>query len=521
MKLRITAEAVVTAKGAIGDTVLVEDGVVIAVGDRSELDSADETVSYEGAWMAPGFRDAHIHVTPYAALLHGCSLKSATTIDDLIERLVAHARSLEPGRPVVATRMDDESLAERRLPTRYDLDRATPDRPAVVYRYCGHVAVANSIALDRSGIGPGTPDPDGGSIDRDEAGTPTGVLRETAAGLVAPSLARGATMDPDQLLDALHRLAGLGLTSVGAMMGYGELPHERLAAELAVWSEIADRLPIRVHGIVITDDPAVLEQAGAVLGRPASRISWLGVKRFADGSLGGHTAAMHAPFSDTPSTGTLRLSDVDAAIARASVDRGGMVAIHAIGDRAVDGVLDLFEGMTARGVDPNALRMEHVSVIGPGQIHRFARSGVTACVQPAFLASEAEWVVDRVGPAREPWLYPFRSMLRAGIPLAGSSDCPVEPPHPLWGMAAAVDRAGVRPVEALTPLEALHLFTDGAARALREPVPLSPGSPADLVVLDTNPSTATADAFRRTQVIDTLVDGEVVAVDRSKPVWVD
>jgi hypothetical protein len=130
-------------------------------------------------------------------------------------------------------------------------------------------------------------------------------------------------------------------------------------------------------------------------------------------------------------------------------------------------------------------------------------------------------VVGRVGAARERWVYPFRSMRDAGIPLAGSSDCPVEPPHPLWGMAAAVDRHGITPSEALEPWEALHLFTDGAARALREPPPLAVGSPADLVIVDTDLTRTDAAGIRDAAVIDTYVDGESLALDRTIPAWVD
>lgn len=200
---------------------------------------------------------------------------------------------------------------------------------------------------------------------------------------------------------------------------------------------------------------------------------------------------------------------------------GGVAAIHAIGDRAVSGVLDIFERLIASGADPAALRMEHVSIIDPPLAERFAKLGVTAVIQPAFLASESQWVFDRVGADREAWVYPFRSMGELGIPMAGSSDCPVEPPHPLWGMAAAIDRHGITPDEALDPLDALGLFTVGGARTLREPPPLAVGSPADLIVVDIDPSTATAASIHDATVVDTYVDGEVVDVDRSRSIWVD
>ncbi len=516
----VSAGSVATGRGIVGDSILIVDGRVAAVDMRDEMavpGTAEKR--YEGAAIVPGLRDAHFHPVSYAALLDGCSLKAATDIEDLKTLLVDYASSLEDGEPVVATRLDDESLAEGRLPTRDDLDAAIFDRPVVIYRYCGHVAVANTMALAASGITADTADPVGGTIDRASGGRPTGILRETATGLISGALARGTQLSDEKLLAALRGLAGLGITSIGAMIGYGERSFEQLEAELDLWRRIAERLPIKVHGFVITDTPKRLVESARSLKGVSPRLRWLGVKRFADGSLGGHTAAMHEPFADVDTTGTYRLTAADTAISRKSLELGGMVAIHAIGDRAVDGVLDVFDNLISGGADPEDLRMEHASVISPRQIARMGNLGAAAAIQPAFLASETAWVANRVGSDRSRWLYPFRSLLKSGVPLAGSSDCPVEPPHPLWGMAAAMDRFGITPDERLTGTEALALFTSGAARLLREPEPLSVGSPADFVVIDTNPTTATAAEVRDARVLDTYVDGVPVDVDRSIPVW--
>lgn len=522
MTTLISAERIVGIPGGPADALLVDDGAIVALGTRSHLVAdADVMIHHEGHFIIPGLRDAHLHAVPYAALLDGCSLKSATSIDDLIARLRTHASTVPMDQPVVATRFDDEHLAERRLPGRFDLDRAVPDRPAVIYRYCGHVAVANSHALAGSAIGASTPDPDGGSIDRSPDGEPTGVLRETAAGLVAPTMARGGTVTEDQLIDTLEGLAGLGLTSIGAMMGYGEQPSEKLGAEVDLWCSVAERLPIRVHGITITDDPHQLREAASALNTAGPRLRWLGVKRFADGSLGGHTAAMEEPFADVGGRGTFRLTQVDTDVCATALDLGGMVCVHAIGDRAVAGALDLFDLLMSTGANPGDLRVEHASVASPELIDRLAASGVIASVQPAFLASESEWVLGRVGARRGSWLYPFRSMLAAGVPLSGSSDCPVEPPNPLAGVAAAVDRHGIVPSEALETDAALDLFTFGAARALREPQPLTEGSMADFVVVDRDITAVSADEIRAARIETTYVGGAPCIVDRDRPTWID
>ncbi len=350
-------------------------------------------------------------------------------------------------------------------------------------------------------------------------GAPSGVLRETAMGLLPPSLGWSGNPDKASLISALRSLASVGITSIGAIIAHGENPSDQ--REVDLWASVAEQLPIKVHGLTSVETPADLEHAAHALTDVGPRLRWLGVKRYADGSLGGHTAAMNAPFTNTDSRGILRLSDADTAIAKASVELGGMVAIHAIGDRAIDGVLNLFEELVSGGADPDGLRMEHASVISPDQISRFANLGVAAVVQPSFLASERDWVVDRVGSEREAWLYPFRSLLEAGVTVAGSSDCPVEPPQPLWGMAAAMDRYGISDKEQLSGTEALALFTSGAARTLREPKPLAIGSPADIVLIDADPTTASSNQIRDASVIETYVDGISLECHETSVVWPD
>lgn len=522
MRQLFRARAVVTAMGRAGRAIVVEHGRVVAVGDESDVaDTGIEEVIETDGYLVPGFRDAHIHAIPYAALLSGCSLKNAASIDDAVARLRDHASTLAEHEPIVAARLDDESLAEGRLPTSRDLDRVAMDRPVVVYRYCGHIAVANTRALALSGIDASTENPDGGGIDRDTSGQPTGVLRETAMSLLGDALSRGGPVHPDAVVDALTRLAGLGITSIGAMIGYGDRPSDSVQSESALLRDIEHRLPLRVHGLSITSDMAALEQSAALLTGTTGRLDWLGVKRFSDGSLGGHTAALCSPFADMDTIGTLRLTDEDVAVARRTLSLGGMVAIHAIGDRAIGEVLTLFEDLIRSGANPSSLRMEHVSVASPEIIERFAASGVTAVVQPAFLASESSWLPRRLGPDRISWAYPFRSMADAGIPLAGSSDCIVEPPSPLWGIAAAMDRHGINPDQAISGLDALGMFTAGGAAAMREPEPLAPGSPADFVSIDVDLATASAAEVREATVIDTWIEGEQVSVDRSLPTWVD
>jgi hypothetical protein len=303
----------------------------------------------------------------------------------------------------------------------------------------------------------------------------------------------------------------MGITSIGAILGLGDGPWASLGDEVARLVAVADRLPITVHAFVIAHTADGLADGARRLDVGSNRLRWAGYKGFADGSLGGHTAAMHAPFSDRPDEmGTMRLDASDRELARTALAMGGMVAIHAIGDRANGAVIDLFEELIAEGASPRKLRIEHASVLDRSDIERMARLGTIASVQPAFLGSEFEWIADRVGADRIVSTYPFASMDYAGVPMCGGSDSPVESPDPWAGMALARDRAGVLRAESLLPDRALSLFTDGAAHALEEPLPLSPMSPADVVVVDRDPVTSDPDELRRTVVYETWVRGERV-----------
>ncbi len=519
-RMLLVAEAVRTARGIPGNAILVDGGKVVAVGDRRDLVEPGLTVEeHPGAYLLPGLRDAHMHPVPYAASLTGTSLRGVADIGELLDTLARAASALPPGAPLVALRLDDETLAEHRLPTREDLDRAVPDRPVLVHRYCGHVAIANTAALRHAGVTASTPDPGDGSIDRDTGGEPTGILRETAIDLVSTTLDASANLSEEALVDALTGLAGVGITSIGAILGLGDGPWASLGDEVSAVAAIADRLPIGVHGFVIAHSVDALTDAARRLDVGSDRLRWLGYKGFADGSLGGHTAAMHAPFNDLPDEmGTMRLDDMDRELAKAAIRMGGMVALHAIGDRANEAVIDLYETLISAGASPKRLRIEHASVLDRSDIDRIARLGVIASVQPAFIGSESSWIVDRVGPDRIVSTYPFASLDHAGVPLCGGSDSPVESPDPWVGMALARDRAGVMLEEGLLPNRALSLFTDGAALALGEPVPLSAGSPADVIAVDRDPVAVTADDLRHTVVLETWVGGEAVTVDRTRPI---
>lgn len=519
MKL-LVADAVRTASGLCGDAVLVDGGAVVGVGASDQLGKPGIEIERFRGVLIPGLRDAHFHPVGYTAALTGLTLKDASDLGEVRGRLQEQAASLAPGEPLVAMRLDDETLAEHRFPSRVELDEWLGDRPVLVHRYCGHVAVANTAALHLAHIGKGAVPPPGGNIDLDDRGFPTGVLRETAVDTVAGALPPGTPIGAQQLIDAMRGLAGLGLTSIGAMAGCGDGLWASLGDEIALLAEVGHDLPIHLRVMVIANDQATLEASADKLRSAGPMVSFLGLKRFADGSLGGHTAAMYEPFTDNPATsGTVRLEQSDLALARHAARMDATVAIHAIGDAATGSVLDVMETLIDEGADPDRLRIEHASVVTPGDVSRFAGTQVIASVQPAFLGSETDWLPARVGAERLERTYPFRSLVDAGARLAGGSDCPVEPPNPFMGMALARDRAGIVPTQSLRPEEALALFTDWAALAIGEDPPLMPGASADLVLLDRDPVSSSPDELRETSVVATWVGGERVSVDHDWVTW--
>ena len=458
----VRAASVIGHLGA--NAILIENGSISAIGPAGALGSAGiEVIDHGTGVLAPTLHDHHFHPVGYASAVTGLSLKSAVDLADLLSMVRAAAEMLGPNEALIGNRLDEERLAGARLPTRDDLDQVVPDRPTLLYRYCGHIAVANSAALKLAGlIGDGL--------------TGDGILREEAIQPVSNAL---AGVRPALALEDVNRaLAGLpslGLGRITAIVSVGEPLWCGVSDEIETLLAVATSVPIDFETLVIASTAAELETAAQRLGGGAENVSFLGWKDFADGSLGGRTAALHEPYSDDPANrGVLRLDPVHSRqMAEACLGLGGTVAVHAIGDLANDRVLELFEDLCRQGADPQRLRIEHASVLAPGAVDRMAALGVTASVQPAFLASEGGWLGKRLG-SRTERTYALEAMTTAGVRMVGGSDCPVEPPNP-WGGISAAAGAG-----RLGPERALALFSQ----------PLAPGNGADFLVIDCDPLTS-------------------------------
>lgn len=403
--------------------------------------------------------DHHLHPFGYAALVNGLELMEAPDLDTVMRLVAEHGEKVEG--PIIGQRLNDEGIEELRLPTAADIDEVTGDRPVLLYRYCGHIAVANSAALDLAGIDSDTADPEGGSFDRDAEGRPNGILRETAVNPVSKALEPQVPPLTDlEIVSALANLRRMGIGSITGMISVSNAVWCSVDDEVETLIRLGPDLPVDIDAMVIAGTPEELITAEERIARAEGPIRFVGYKDFIDGSLGGHTAAMYEPFADRSDTkGTVRYRhDHTVEMGQTSLDLGGSVAIHAIGDRANDLALDVHEELIEGGADPALLRVEHASILTDASIDRMARLGVTASIQPAFLASEASWLEKRLGADRMSRAYPFRSLLEAGVPLLGGSDSPVELPDPETGIDAAVSRHGVNPEERLTREQAEALF---------------------------------------------------------------
>lgn len=484
----------------------VRDGRVAAVGDEGEVRALQgpgtRVVRLEGRAVVPGLADAHLHILGYALSLDRLALQAARSLAEIRQALATAAARLAPGEWIVGRGWDQDQLAERRLPARQDLDEVCPHHPVFLQRTCNHIAVVNSAALRAAGIDRHSPDPPGGRIDRDPVtGEPTGILRENAVDLVARLIPPVTPARRKELLArALREAVRYGLTQLhtdDCLYAGGLDVAEALFRELIG----PEAIPIRITQAIPAEWLAEAAAAGIRTGAGDEWYRWGHVKLYADGSLGGRTAALLEPYADDPSTRGIYIHEREAFIDLvAEAHRlGNQVGCHAIGDGAAALFLDAVAESQRRHPRADARhRMIHCQILSEPLMARMAALGVVGDIQPVFLNTDGHWYVDRVGPERAATSYAWRSMMRHGIALCGGSDCPIEPLNPWYGVHVAVHRqdltgvpeGGWYPEQRLTPEEALGLYTAGPAYAgFQESFRgrLLPGMAADLAVLDRDP----------------------------------
>jgi hypothetical protein len=499
---------------------------IVAVGTSETVGrlagAGTRVIDAGGRLVLPGFNDAHVHFLEGGFQLSGVDLRDADSPEEFSARLRRFAERLPRGRWITGGSWDHERWPGAPLPTRELVDAATTNTPVFVSRLDGHMALANSLALRLAGVTRETPDPPGGLIARDpKTREPTGLLKDAAMNLVS-KVVPPATFEEklEAARAASEHAASLGVTSVQDMSA---------GADVGVYQTLLQRglLTTRIYAVWPLPRWERLAETGvrAVFGNDLLRLG--GLKGFSDGSLGSTTALFFEPYADAPETRGLPADEMfpeGVMLQRVrAADRAGLqVMVHAIGDRANDQMLSIFEAVAREnGPRDRRFRIEHAQHLRPQEIPRFARAGVIASMQPYHAADDGRWAGKRIGAQRCQGAYAFRALLDAGAKLAFGSDWTVAPLDPLQGIAAAVTRRtldgrhpdGWVPEQKITVEEAVRAFTVGAAYAeFAEAVKgsIAPGKLADLVMLSQDIFTVAPTEIEKTRVLWTVLDGRVV-----------
>ncbi len=513
------------------EAIAVRGECIEAVGKNLDIEKLKglqtQVVDLGGHFVMPGFNDAHLHLADAGLWKLSVDLTGVKTLDEFRERLRAKVDAAKGDEWILGGGWDETLWPVAVLPSRGDLDEVSGGHPVFLDRVDGHLAVANTRALQLASVTSASRDPQGGRIDRDSNGQPTGILRDAAKGAVRAVIPAPTREKRRQGIEvALADLAEHGVTSAQDYSPawvnfqiYEELEKEgKLTARVSEWlpfNESVEELKAKRDSHPQSD---LMLHTGMLKG-------------FMDGSLGGHTAALIEPYADDPKNSGL--PQYEAAklneMAKERVLAGFQLGFHAIGDKGVEMALDAFaeaekaareqKVKAANGGDDYRLRIEHAQVTTPAEIAHFKELKVIASMQPSHVLTDMRWAQDRLGAQRAATSYAWADFLHKGVALAFGTDYPVEPVTPFRGLYAAVTRKsedGRReyfPEQRLSLEQAIAAYTTGSAFAEfeeKEKGKLVPGMLADFVVLDRDVTAASPEKMLGTRVLRTVVGGKTV-----------
>ena len=486
------------------------DEIKRALGDVKPLDA-------HGKLVTPGFIDSHVHFMDGGRQLSSVQLRDAKSPAEFIQRIKAYAATVPPGTWITGGDWDHQMWGGE-LPRHEWIDSVTPNNPVSVTRLDGHMILANALAMRTAKISGTTKDIPGGTIVRDAAGAPTGIFKDNAQGLIFDAIPDASPeMNARTLNAAMKYVAEQGVTSVAHMGTWGDLAVFERAHK-------AGTMITRISAAVPLSSWASLRDTVAARGRGDNWLQIGGLKGFADGSLGSHTAAFLQPYTDAPGDSGLLVTPTDSLYAWASsADKAGLqVIVHAIGDRAIRNQLDIYQRIEREhGARDRRFRIEHAQHIAPGDIPRFAALHVIASMQPYHAIDDGRWAEKEIGHERAKTSYAWKSLLDSGALLAFGSDWDVAPPTPLEGIYAAVTRSttdglnpgGWIPEQKIGVEDALRAYKSGGAYAMFADSTrgtLEPGKLADLTMIDRDITKIAPAEIRDAHVLLTVVGGKVV-----------
>jgi len=513
------------------EAIAVRGDRIQAVGKALEIEKLKgpqtELVDLGGHFVMPGFNDAHLHLDDAGTTKLSVDVTGVKSLEELRARVAKKVEESKAGDWILGSGWDETLWPVKATPTRWDLDEVSDGHPVFLGRIDGHIAVANTRALQLGSITLASRDPQGGQIDRNQNGEPTGILRETAQAAVLGVIPKPTHRLRREALElALADLAEHGVTSAQDYSPVWEnfQIYEELEKEGKLTARITEWLPF--------DDP-VEELDKKRNSHPQSDLMLHTgmLKGFMDGSLGSHTAAMLEPYADDPKNSGLPRYDA-AKLNEMTTERvlaGFQIGFHAIGDKGVQMALDAFAGAekaareahvrAPNGSDDFRLRIEHAQVTTPAQIAQFKTLKVIASMQPSHLTTDMRWAQDRLGPKRAATSYAWLAFLNKGVTLAFGTDYPVEPVTPFRGLYAAVTRKSENgkqeyfPEQRLTIDQAIAAYTAGSAFGEfeeKEKGKLVPGMLADFIVLDRDLAASSPEKLLGTKVLRTVVGGKTV-----------
>jgi len=513
------------------EAIAVRGDRIEAVGRMNDIQKLKgpqtQVIDLGGHFVMPGFNDAHMHIDDAGATKLSVNLTGVKSLDDLREMVRKRVDEARAGEWILGAGWDETLWPVKVPPTRWDLDEVSDGHPVFLVRIDGHIAVANTRALQLASVNLASRDPQGGHIDRNEAGEPTGILRETAQDAVTQVIPKPSHDQRRQGIElALADLAEHGVTSAQDYSPVWESfqIYEELEKEGKLTARITEWLPFDETVDELTQKRDSHPQSDLMLHTGM-------LKGFMDGSLGSHTAALLAPYADDaknsglPRYDPIKLNDMT----KERVLAGFQIGFHAIGDKGIQMALDAFAGaekaareahvLAPNGSEDFRLRIEHAQVTTPAQIAQFKQLKVIASMQPSHVLTDMRWAEDRLGPKRAATSYAWLSFLNKGVTLAFGTDYPVEPVTPFRGLYAAVTRQSEDgkkqyfPEQRLTMDQAIAAYTTGSAFAEfeeKEKGKIVAGMLADFVVLDRDPAASSPEKLLATKVLRTVVGGKTV-----------
>jgi len=516
------------------EAVAIQGSRIVGVGDsESILKLAGPTtrvVNLKGHRVVPGFNDAHVHFYMGGDGITSVQLLGAVSAEEFRKRIAEFARGRPKGEWILNGNWDHERWTPANLPTHQLIDDVTKDNPVFVNRSDGHMCLANALAMKLAGVDRNTKDVPGGVIVRDADGNPSGIFKDAAKSLIERAQPH-PTME--HILSALKAAQDYatenGVTSVQDMGVFTAQGVDTMADVIRGYQTLEKRgeLLVRVSTHLPLVDWKRLASAGIMANFGTEKLQVGALKSFADGSLGSTTAWFFEPYSDAPNTSGIPSPELlhpnRMYEEMRNADKAGLqLAVHAIGDRAIRAILDMFERLEREeGITDRRLRIEHAQHVSPADIPRFAKLHVIASMQPYHAIDDGRWADKRIGPERVKTTYAFRSLLDAGAVLAFGSDWFVAPMNPLVGIYAAATRRtldgkhpnGWVPQQKISVAEAVHAYTMGSAYASLEDGTkgsIEPGKLADLAVLSDDIFNVDPVEIKNAKIQMTIFDGKVI-----------